>query len=222
MNEVKVSGIAKGRVDFSKVDWEKVRKIFEPERESYFSRVRKGLDKYPLAKDTLLVLAGVGVVSLAMLVPGLVAVVGKEVRRKQRDSFNRRLRRFQEQKLVEVKEDASGTTVEITQEGIRRALRYKLETMAVKKQKTWDRMWRIVIFDVSEEKKKQRDVFRHFLQALGFYMLNRSVFVHPYPCFDEVEFLRQISGVGREVTYIVAKSVETSVSLERHFGLSGD
>lgn len=215
------NNIKRELVDFDRVDWEKVKKIFAPERESYFSSVRKGLDRYPLAKDTLLILAGVGVVGLALLVPGLVGVVGRDVRRQQRDSFNRRLRRFQKQKLVEIKEDASGTTVEITQEGIKRALRYKLETMAVKKQKGWDRMWRIVVFDVSEKKRKQRDVFRHYLQGLGFYMLNRSVFVHPYPCFDEVEFLRQVSGVGREVTYIVAKSVETSVGLEEHFGLLG-
>ena len=130
-------------------------------------------------------------------------------------------RRFESKKWVTVKETVDGPVVEITQDGIKRALKYKLESMKVKSPAKWDGKWRIVIFDVKEEKRYGRDRFRNHLQNLGFYMLNRSVFVHPYPCFDEVEFLRQISSVGREVTYIVAESVESATSLKSYFGLRG-
>lgn len=209
-------------LNLEKINWEKIQAVFAPEKEAYFQRIKKGIEKYPLAKDTLLVLAGVGFVSLAILMPGLVMVVAKEEKQRQRDDFLKRLRRFKKDKLVEISEEKDGTTVRITKAGIKRALTYKLESMRIKKPRKWDGLWRLVIFDVPEKKKRQRDRFREDLQRLGFYMLNRSVFIHPFSCFDEVEFLRQVSGVGSEVTYIVAKSVETSVGLRDHFDLSED
>lgn len=211
-----------GEVDLEKVNWEKVQAVFAPEKESYFQRIKRGIEKYPLAKDALLILAGAGFVSLAVLMPGLAMVVAKETRQQQRDNFFKRLRRFQKDRLLEIDEGKDGTTVRITREGVKRALTYKLESMKVKRPKHWDGLWRLVIFDVSEKKKRQRDRFRGDLQRLGFYMLNRSVFVHPFPCFDEVEFLREVRDIGQEVTYIVAKSVETSFGLRSHFDLPED
>ena len=152
--------------------------------------------------------------------PGLVAIVAKEARQQQKDRFLRRLRRFEKDKLVKIEEVDGETTVEITKEGIKRALTFKLSTMKIKKPRRWDRLWRLVIFDVKEDKKAARDRFRESLKSLGFYMMNESVFVHPYSCFDEVEFLRQVSGVGKEVIYIVANSIEGAIDLEGHFGFS--
>jgi len=45
--------------------------------------------------------------------------------------------------------------VEITQEGIKKALKYKLGEMAVKKPIAWDGKWRVAIFDVSEKRKRK-------------------------------------------------------------------
>lgn len=207
------------KVETGAVDWERASKIFTPEKENYLERVRKNLDRYPLAKDALSIIAGFGFVSLAMLMPGLAGVIAKEVRQAERDKFRRRLARWKAQKLVEIEEGPNGPMVKITENGLKRALQYKLEAMEVKKPKRWDELWRIVIFDVAENKRERRDRFRQYLKQLGFYMLNRSVFIHPYPCFDEIEFLRQITSVGKEVTYIVAKSVESSADLRRYFDL---
>jgi len=56
---------------------------------------------------------------------------------------------------------------------------------------------------------------------MGFYMLQKSVWVYPYPCFDEIEFLRQIYKVEINVTYILAKSIENSEYLADNFQLNG-
>lgn len=207
----------KTELDLENVNWEEVARIFAPEKESFLSKVKKGIDKYPRAKEALLVLAGLGIVSLGVLVPGLAMVVAKEIRQQEKDNFKKRLRRFAKDKLVSIKEVDGETVVEITEAGLKRALHYKLETMTLKKPGRWDGLWRIVIFDVDEKKRTARDRFRDRLKTLGFYMINESVFVYPYPCFDEVEFLRQVSGVGREVTWIVASSIETAADLEEHF-----
>lgn len=203
------------------VNWEKVKEIFAPEKETFLERAKNKLDKYPLVETTLMIAAGFGVVSLAVLMPGLVAVVGKEIRQAERDKFRLRLARLNKRKFIEIVDGPEGPVVKITEDGIKKALQYKLNTIAVKKPLRWDGLWRLVIFDVPEQKRAARDSFRSYLQKMGFYMLNKSVFVHPYPCFDEVEYLRQINGTGKEVTYITAKSIESSadLNLKSYFNL---
>ena len=205
--------------EIHKLDWEKLKSIFEPEKEDFLTRSKRELDKYPNAKLTLQIMAAFGVVGMAVLMPGLAKYILSEVRKKERQRYKRLWKSFEKHKLVRVVETTSGTTVEITEEGLKKALKYKSESVEIKKPKSWDKQWRLVIFDVPEKKKNLRDQFRRHLVKLGFYRLNRSVFVHPYPCFDEVEYFRHICGVGEEVTYIVANSIETPAKLNEKFGL---
>lgn len=202
------------------INWEAAGKIFAPEKENFLQKSKKVFDKYPLAKDILMITAGLGFVSLALLMPPLAIIIGKEAKQIERDNFKKRLQRLKQQKLVEIIEKPEGPIVKITENGIKKALQYKLETMTIRKPSRWDGLWRIVIFDVPEEKRFARNTFRRHLKHLGFYPLNLSVFVHPFSCFDEVEFLRQISDTGKEVTYIVAQSIESSIDLKKRFNLS--
>ena len=61
------------------VDWEKVKEIFTPEKEDYFKKIKKKLDKYPAAEETLRTLAAVGAISLGMLLPGPAMFIVKEI-----------------------------------------------------------------------------------------------------------------------------------------------
>jgi hypothetical protein len=207
---------------FSKdLDWEKVAGIFAPEKEDFFRKLSRGVDRYPYTGELLGILAAVGFLSLAVVMPGLATVVARNVRAQQRSNFRRRLRRLKERKLVEVAYDDKGEpVVKITQEGVQQALRYKFDEMKIKKPKQWDGQWRIVIFDVGDSKRRLRDLFRDKLERLGFYSLNESVFVHPFPCLNEIEFIRQVYEIGGEVTYIEASRIEGQDHLLSHFDLA--
>lgn len=214
-----------GGVDFGQqeINWEKVERIFEPEKKNVLEKLSGTVDKYPLAKDVLLLLAATGAISLAVLMPGLAKVLGSAVRAQRKGDFRRRLHRLERRKLIEVTYDEKGEpVVKITQDGLERALRYKFEVMKIKKPKVWDKKWRVVIFDVPEGKKRMRDQLREKLRHLDFYALNKSVFVHPFPCFDEIEFLRQVFLIGGEVTYLVAEKIENQERLLRWFELDSD
>ena len=50
----------------------------------------------------------------------------------------------------------------------------------------WDGKWRIVIFDIPQELHNKRNRFRKRLKFLGFYMIQKSVFVFPYTCEEEL------------------------------------
>ncbi len=75
------------------------------------------------------------------------------------------------------------------------------------KNKKWDGKWRVVIFDIPQELHKNRNNFRHKLKYLGFYMFQKSVFVLPYPCEEELGYICQDLDINDYVDVIIADSV---------------
>lgn len=54
----------------------------------------------------------------------------------------------------------------------------------------WDGEWLVVIFDIPEKKKRNREALRNKLYELGFGKLQRSVFISPFNVYEDlVEFL---------------------------------
>ena len=72
--------------------------------------------------------------------------------------------------------------------------------------KAWDGKWRLVIFDVPQELHQQRLRLRARLKKLGFYQLQKSVLVFPYPCEEELGYLCGELGVTDYVDVILAES----------------
>lgn len=50
----------------------------------------------------------------------------------------------------------------------------------------WDGKWRVILFDIPQEMSRQRVALRRKLRWLGLSPLQKSVFVFPYPCAEEV------------------------------------
>ncbi|MDP3792490.1 MAG: CRISPR-associated endonuclease Cas2 [bacterium] len=71
----------------------------------------------------------------------------------------------------------------------------------------WDRKWRLVIFDIPSELNKKRDTLRRRLKHLGFHMLQRSVFVFPYPCEEELSDLCEKLEVADYTDMVTAESM---------------
>lgn len=75
------------------------------------------------------------------------------------------------------------------------------------KPKKWDRKWYIVVFDIPEHKRQIRNVLRNKLKALGFGMLQASVWISPYPYLGDVEEIVKSYNLERYVLYAVSKKV---------------
>ena len=59
--------------------------------------------------------------------------------------------------------------------------------------KRWDRRWRVLVFDIAEEKREVRDRLRAKLKELGFGMIQKSVWLSPHPFEDDMrEYLLSI------------------------------
>ncbi len=211
------------KLELTNVNWEKIEKIFEADKKLIKKDLVKDEERNPHVGEILKILAGGSIIALSLVFPTLpMALAPLILKNKSYNQalFHQTIKRLEKQKLVEIFMEGEHTLVRITQEGKIRALRYKLSEIQVKKPKIWDKKWRIVIFDIPEKYKRVREIFREHLKGMGFYMLQRSVWVHPYSCIDEIEFLRQIYRVEIDVTYILAQRIENSENLIDHFQLS--
>jgi phenylacetic acid degradation operon negative regulatory protein len=56
----------------------------------------------------------------------------------------------------------------------------------VKAKVSWDKKWRMVIFDIPEVTRRDRDFLRSQLQWLGFLELQKSVWIFPYEIKSEL------------------------------------
>ena len=107
---------------------------------------------------------------------------------------------------------------QITEKGRSRLEKVRL-WKAIKNQE-WDGWWRLVIFDISENKKKFREALRWKLNKFGFYPLQKSVFVFPYDCKKEIAALADFFEVNDNIEYIVAKSLgKKEIEIKKIFNL---
>jgi phenylacetic acid degradation operon negative regulatory protein len=82
----------------------------------------------------------------------------------------------------------------------------------------WDQKWRIVAFDIPEEFHSGRDALRRRLRFLGFYMLQKSIFVFPYPCEEELGDICKILKISDYVDIFLAESIGfREAEMRKHF-----
>lgn len=175
-----------------------------------------------ITKIILLSLLAAGAVGVAITVPGL-AVLGKEFvgwKKYKRFRLRSALRRLHKQKMISFSERPDGMiNLELIEGGNKRVLGYKFEEMEIRIPPRWDGLWRVVIFDIPNKKKHARDALRAKLNTLGFYKLQESIFVHPYDCKSEIDFIKEFYNISPFVKFIVAKEIGDDFKLKKLFSL---
>lgn len=106
----------------------------------------------------------------------------------------------------------------LTAKGKKRLSSVILETVNISVQKKWDGKWRIVSFDIPRALRTRRYELLRELHRLGFQKLQQSMWVHPFPCKNEVDQLASSLGLIESVIYLEA-SIEDKDSkhLKTHF-----
>jgi len=116
--------------------------------------------------------------------------------------------RLRKQGCIDIKKVDHQFYIRLTKEGKKKAGWMQIDDLKIKKPKKWDEKWRIVIFDISHLKKFYRDLFRGKLKELGFYQLQKSVWIHPFDCRDEIELLKDFFALTeKEIRLIIAYNI---------------
>lgn len=172
-----------------------------------------------LTKALLMTLGAGVIIGVALAFPA-AGLLYREFRKKQWEDAKKRgllkstIKRLEKQKLVSWKEKDGELQLTLEEKGNKRILQYKIDQLAIRETNRWDGLFRIVTFDIPEDKRMARELFRKKLKELGFQKLQKSVFIIRFACKDEIDFLRHSLEISPYVLYIVAKdisSVEKSI-----------
>src|SRR3989344_1568396 len=143
--------------------------------------------------------------------------IGREWRKIDKDKLRKEVRNLYRSKLIKEHKNKDGSfTFVLSDKGKMKALTYHFSEMKIK-DKVWDKKWRVVFFDVPEKHRWGRDSLRDKLKKLGFYEIQKSVFVFPHDCEDEIDFIIEFYGMRKYVRYGVMEYIDDDIYLKNNF-----
>ena len=185
--------------------------------------LRKKRKKENIQKIILSSIYGAGMLSVGILAPNIVGVLGKFVGKKllkKEYTVKRSITRLIESGLIEFETTPKGKFLKLTARGERKLKTIYDSNGHIKKPKRWDKKWRIVIYDFSEKKKLLRNKIRSLLIQFGFLRLQDSVWIYPYDCEDLITLIKVDSKIGKEVLYMIVDFLENDKWIKKAFSIS--
>lgn len=134
-----------------------------------------------------------------------------------KDYFSKRLSEMEKRGYIKRFKKEKEHILELTPTGKEKALKCLVNEFKIETPQIWDKKWRMVIFDIPENKKSLRDIIRFRLKNIGFYQLQKSVFIYPYECWEQIKALKYIYNLGPYLQYILAENIETELNLVDYF-----
>lgn len=151
---------------------------------------------------------------------GIIKEVAKEWQKINEKELTDEIRKLYRSKLVETKSNPDGSqTFVLTEKGELKVLTYRFDEMKIEKS-NWDNKWRIVIFDIPEKIRQGRNALREKLKELGFRELQKSVFVFPFECRNELEFIIEFFNLRPYVRHGVLEDIDNDLHLKKLFKLN--
>lgn len=135
--------------------------------------------------------------------------------------IKRVLKNLEKKQLIEITEKNGEAYVSLKSGWTPLLLKYSLKPILElkRRKKKWRGKWFLVIFDVPEVQRNKRDYLRKYLQDIGFYRYQQSVYIFPYECKEEIQLIKKIVEGARYITYIVADEIENENQAKIFFGL---
>lgn len=158
---------------------------------------------------------------LNRLVPQLLRHAKYELNKKRKlKAFQQSFYYLKNKGLIDFNYQGKQLYISLTKEGRKKVKKYNIDNLKIKRPKTWDKKWRILIFDIQDKHKVKREALRGKLKELGFFKLQKSVWVCPYDFEKEMDILRNFFGFGfREMRVIIANEIEMDGEAKSFFKL---
>lgn len=189
-------------------------------RETILENIFKNEKFLGVSKIILVSLLAVGIVTLAAAAPGALRIFQpflKRHREKDIKKTKRILSALKSRNLINVDFTPEGWVITLTEKGKERALKCYLKALSLKYKK-WDGKWRLVIFDIPTKLNRKRDALREFLKHMGFKELQKSIYISPYPCWEEIEAILEYLQLKPYVKFFEANFFEEEL-LKKRFNL---
>jgi DNA-binding transcriptional regulator PaaX len=110
--------------------------------------------------------------------------------------------------LIEIFNSEHKQYLRLTKEGKQKLNNIALECEDSLVSTTWDGYWRIILLDIPEERKSEREALRYLLKKAGFTCLKNSVWISMYPFEHLFTNIKKDLNLSTELIIIVTDKID--------------
>ena len=177
--------------------------------------------KPDFSKKILNILAGKQAVSLPDLKAGVAPKGPKKPIAAETYAVTRSIKNLADTGLIETLEGGQSEYARLTPKGRQKLASIKLDSRESLANPNWDGKWRVILVDLPESRKAERESLRYLLKKAGFIMLKNSAWVSPFPFEFMFQNIKKDFGLTSELMIIVTPTIdaETETALRIAFNL---
>ena len=165
----------------------------------------KNSKKPNIQKDILKILAEKPAISLDSLKQG------KD--QKTNYAIARSIKNLMDAGCVEVVKSDRQNYLKITNKGKNKLNSIRLEGEEALVSTNWDGFWRIIILDIPENRKSEREALRYLLKKANFVCIKNTVWISPFPYENLFTNLKKDLGLETELMIIVTDKIDPETNL---------
>lgn len=119
---------------------------------------------------------------------------------------------------LQVRRGERGDVLILTRKGKDRVRWHLAQALRIKRG-LWDGRWRLILFDIPDTQRREREQFRRALARLGLAKAQESVWASPYPCTQEVSALTSLYKVQKHVRMVEGAGIVPDDDLRKFWKL---
>lgn len=123
-------------------------------------------------------------------------------------AVTRSIKNLTETGFIETIDSEQHEYARLTQRGRQKLASLKLDSRNSLASTAWDGKWRIILLDLPENRKAEREALRYLLKKAGFVMLKNSAWVSPFPFEFMFTNIKKDFGLSSELMIIVTDTLD--------------
>ena len=123
-------------------------------------------------------------------------------------AITRSIKGLKEAGLIEQIASPQNEYARLTKEGKKKVHTLKLDSDTTLVNTSWDGFWRIILLDLPEERKSERESLRYLLKKAGFVCLKNSAWISPFPFEHLFTNIKKDLGLTTEMMIIVTEHID--------------
>ena len=170
--------------------------------------------KADFSRKILNTLSGKQAVKLVDLKDEVVSDIPSTEQKTGAYAVTRSIKNLAETGFIETIDTEQSQYARLTRRGKQKLASLKLDSKNSLASTAWDGKWRIVLLDLPETRKAEREALRYLLKKAGFVLLKNSAWISPFPFEFLFQNIKTDFGLTCELMIIVTDHLDVETEQE--------
>ena len=134
--------------------------------------------------------------------------------KKEKYAISRSIKNLISDGLIEAFDSEYSKYFRLTPKGKQKINQIQLECEASLVSTNWDGYWRVILLDIPEDRKNEREALRYLLKKAGFVCVKNSVWISMYPFEHLFTNIKNDLDLSTELMIIVTDKLDEKTKIE--------